>query len=256
MQKHITRVAGGGAATILFGVALLVTDIPKALEQADKSFAFIGKSLGFLNPPDHFVSMAWQHPWVVILAFSAAFAIGVGSSWGVEAIWRRFHGRKLEPPPVSAFGFDDGRDAGQQSEQSPVATLSMRVTRAPRHDVSLTEAALYAVTGKWGMIGGKEHFATNQERMTVGNRVADWLADFEQKASDGSVRVWGRPQENSTGPLVEIDALHWRTHEAFPISVALGEPQSRQRLSMSREGGYNDLRVNRAEFEREWPHAA
>lgn len=91
--------------------------------------------------------------------------------------------------------------------------------------------------------------------MTVGNQVAGWLPEFEQKASDGSVRVWGKPQENSSGPLVEIDALHWRTHEAFPISVALGEPQSRQRLSLSREGGYDDLRVNRAEFEREWPAA-
>ena len=70
-------------------------------------------------------------------------------------------------------------------------------------------------------------------------------------------QVWpeAKPQESSSGPLVEIDALHWRTHEAFPISVALGEPQSRQRLSLSREGGYDDLRVNRAEFEKEWPVA-
>ena len=140
------------------------------------------------------------------------------------------------------------------AEVKPTATLGIVATRQPAHDVSLTEAALFAVTGKWGLIGGKEHFSTNEERVTVGNQVADWLSDFEQKASDGSVRVWGRPQENQSGPIVEIDALHWRTHEAFPISVALGEPQSRQRLSMSKEGGFNELRVSKAEFERAWPH--
>lgn len=145
--------------------------------------------------------------------------------------------------------------ATQSVASNTSASLGLVVTRASAFDVSLTEAALYAVTGKWGLIGGKEHFATNKERVLIGNQVADWLAEFEQKASDGAVRVWGKPQENSSGPLVEIDALHWRTHEAYAISVALGEPKSRQRISMSREGGYDDLRVNRAEFEREWPHA-
>ena len=137
---------------------------------------------------------------------------------------------------------------------STTASIGIKVTRAPAFDVSLTEAALYAVTGRWGMIGGKEHFGTKEERAAVGNQVAAWLSDFEQRASNGDVRIWGRPQENSSGPIVEIDALHWRTHEAFPISVVLGEPQSRQRLSLSREGGYDDLRVNRAEFEEQWPH--
>ena len=247
MWKHIKRVVGGGAAIVVFGVALLVTDIPKTLDQMDKSFAFIAKSLGASSPPDHAVTSAWAHPWVVALVFLLVFGIGVFLSWAFERSWHYWVGGTADN-----LGSPSDAVSGQSNN---TVTLGMVVTRAPSHNVSLTEAALYAVTGNWGMIGGKEHFATNKERVTVGNQVADWLSDFEQKASDGSVRVWGRPQESQSGPIVEIDALHWRTHEAFPISVALGEPQSRQRLNLSKEGGFNDLRVNKAEFEREWPHA-
>lgn len=248
MQRHIKRVGGGLVAAIVFGSVLLMTDIPKALEQADRSFAFLGSSLGISNPPPHFVSDAWHHPWVVLLAFFFVFAVGVLLSWGIEAAWVGLWGKSprglaTAPPPI------------QMGQSSSVATLGIKVTRAPAFDVSLTEAALYAVTGKWGMIAGKEHFPTNQERVATGNKVADWLADFEQKASDGSVRVWGKPRGQTDCPLVEIDALHWRDHEAYPLSVATGEPTTRIRGIPANTDGFEDLRVNKAEFEREWPHA-
>ena len=246
MWKHIKRVGGGAVASVIFGVTLLVTDIPATLDQMDKSFAFIAKSLGSPTPPEHAVTSAWAHPWFVVLVFLLVFGIGVFLSWACERSWLYWKGG------ASEIGSPSAATIGQSNS---AATLGIVVTRATAHDVSLTEAALYAVTGKWGMIGGKEHFPTNEERVTIGNQVASWLSDFEQKASDGFARVWGRPQENQSEPITEIDALHWRTHEAFPISVVLGEPQSRQRVSMSREGGFDNLRVNKAEFEREWPHA-
>ena len=58
MWKHVKRIGGGFA--VMGGAAgvLLVTDIPAALEQADKSFAFIAKSLGRPSPPLHFISDA------------------------------------------------------------------------------------------------------------------------------------------------------------------------------------------------------
>ena len=133
-------------------------------------------------------------------------------------------------------------------------SLSMVVSHALAHDVSLSEAALYAVTGKWGMIAGKEHFPTNEERVAAGKGVANWLPDFEQRASDGKTKVWGRHYESQSSPIVEIDALHWRTHEAYPIGVVSGQPSTRQRGSLLKDGGYSDVRVNRVEFEREWPH--
>ena len=141
------------------------------------------------------------------------------------------------------------------AEVKPAATLGIVATRAPAHEVSLTEAALYAVTGKWGMIAGKEHFPTNEQRIAAGNGVANWLSDFEQKASDGKIRAWGKPLETPSSPFVEIDAMHWLTHEAYPIGVALGQPSTRQRGSLLKANGFTDIRVNRAEFEREWPHA-
>lgn len=87
MQKHIKRVVAGGSATVVLAVGLLVTDIPKALEQADKSFAFIAKSLVSSHPNEHFVTEAWGHPWAVIVLFMLAATLGVFFLWGAEAFW-------------------------------------------------------------------------------------------------------------------------------------------------------------------------
>ena len=228
MWRHIKRVGGGVVATIVLGVGLLMTDIPKTLDQMDKSFAFIAKSLGSSAPPEHAVTSAWAHPWFIALVFFLVFVIGVFLSWACERSWRYLTG--------------DAADTGPPASD-------------PAHDVSLTEAALYTVTGKWGMIAGKEHFPTNEQRIAAGNGVANWLSDFEQKASDGKVRAWGKPLETPSSPFVEIDAMQWRTHEAYPIGVALGQPSTRQRGNLLKGNGFTDIRVSRAEFEREWPHA-
>jgi hypothetical protein len=245
MQRHFSRVVKYGwlpAATL---VAVLVSDMDTAIANADKNTATILRNSNIANPPENAATYVWTHPLALLVAIALLFLVGALISWGIEAVWARLQGNPAQnasvtPPPV------------QPSQSSAVVTLGMKVTRAPQFDVALTEAALYAVTGNWGMIAGKEHFSTDQERVAAGNKVADWLADFEQKASDGSVRVWGKPRDQSDSPLVEIDALHWRDHEAFTLSVATGEPTTRLRGVPSSTDGFEDLRVNRAEFEREW----
>ena len=206
------------------------------------SFAAPRFVVGLGLPIDRWSSGAGRY---VGLHFSAETA-----TWGLTAIvfaallfFTRHRGEKhIHHLPI-------------QAETKPIATQGMKVTRAPQFDATLTEAALYAVAGQWGMMAGKEHFPTNKERAAAGDKVAHWLADFEQKASDGSVRVWGKPRGQSDSPLVEIDALHWRDHEAYPLSVATGEPTTRIRGIPANTDGFEDLRVNKAEFEREWPHA-
>ena len=245
--------------------ALMMAAATTAPTAVDSNIAAWLKLFGVHNPPPAFAT-SHADQWTFWLGLAVLLV-------GLVGVWEWFFVKPKSIPPIAhpnspyrkratdIAAEEIARAIGLARLMNPPgigsvgssASLQMKVTRAPAFDVSLTEAALYAVTGNWGMIGGKEHFATNKERVAVGNQVADWLSEFEQKASNGDVRVWGRPQENSSGPIVEIDALHWRTHEAFPISVALGEPQSRQRLSLSREGGYDDLRVNRAEFEEQWP---
>ncbi len=103
MQKHVKRVAGGLVATIAFGTVLLTTDIPKALEQADKSFAFITQSLGAPSPPMHAVTAAWGHPWVVVLVFVAVFVFGVLALSAGEAYLKRLFKPKPTPAPPPAI---------------------------------------------------------------------------------------------------------------------------------------------------------
>lgn len=113
MQKHIKRVGGGLVATAVFAVGLLVTDIPKTLEQMDRSFAFIAQGLGYGSPPRHFISDAWGHPWVILLAFVAVFALGVAVSSGIERLYGRFRARpptgpqplylSVTPPPPNGL---------------------------------------------------------------------------------------------------------------------------------------------------------
>lgn len=106
MWKHAKQIAGGSIVALGALGVLLVTDIPAALEQSDKSFAFIAKSLGHTDPPLHFVSEAWAQPWFVILILVALFAIGVLGSWAIEALWKKY---RTPPPsrPISAIRVDD-----------------------------------------------------------------------------------------------------------------------------------------------------
>ena len=237
MWKHVQRfvIVLGTIGVPLGGVSMWVAgnSIPKFIKDADGNFGTNLKWLGWRDPPQGLASSAADH-WIylggtVILALSLISLL-------VVFIWHHFAPTPKVHTPISA------------------ADLAV-ATRAPAHEVSLTEAALYAATGKWGMIAGKEHFSTNEQRIAAGNGVANWLSDFEQKASDGKVRAWGKPLETPSSPFVEIDAMHWRTHEAYPIGVALGQPSTRQRGSLLKGNGFTDIRVSRAEFEREWPHA-
>ena len=102
MQKHFKRVGGGILSICALGIGLLMTDIPTALEQADKSFLFMAKSFGYQNPPADFITTASSHPWVVIIFFAVVFFIGVGISWGVEFLWNKFTaGKALTASPFA-----------------------------------------------------------------------------------------------------------------------------------------------------------
>lgn len=136
------------------------------------------------------------------------------------------------------------------------STVEKEFIRAPQRDAPLTEGALYAVLGEWGLFGGIGHFASDKVQRSDGDRIVDWLPEFEQKARDGALHVWGRPRQFESALQEPIDPNHWTTHTVDFLATVMGEPRSRPRVTMSAEGGYGDLMVSKAEFESEWPHAA
>lgn len=93
MLKHLKRfgaitLTGLAAVGVLW--ALLITDIPKNLLQADQSFAFIAKTLGIQKPPANFVSEAWQNLWMMILGYLTVCALVTLVLVSLGWIWEKF----------------------------------------------------------------------------------------------------------------------------------------------------------------------
>lgn len=206
----------GGAAGVL-----LVTDIPAALEQADKSFAFIAKSLGRPSPPLHFISDAWAHPWFVVLVFALLFAFGVGLSWCWDALLERLsRTTKVDQTPEPA-----------------------KASASSGRDTSLSEALGYAAFGEWGK--------TYSEAMAAGLASSNGPLDrFRQLASEGALTTWGKRDGNSV--FSKVSPSHWRDHRLNLFELMKGTARS-ESLSSEAVSPIVDIMVNKAEFERQWP---
>lgn len=129
--------------------------------------------------------------------------------------------------------------------------------REPVRDKSLTEAAIYAVSGQWGFGASPDLFSKvpNDPRIAMTNRAMALMSEIQQRAYDGNLTIWGRPYDDSAAPLQVIPTSHWITHSLHDLGMAMGQPQTRKRDGLRMDGAYVDLMVSREEFEREWPHA-
>lgn len=183
-----------------------------------------------------------------------------GIKWDGRHWWRRWFreaDEQVASPRVREIVERHFHHVDPASEQIKFGDSGeAQIVRAPTRDKSLIEGALYAVMGQWGLAGGAGNFEPDPSvPRTAGDRIVDWIPDFEQRARDGDVTVWGRSRESSTAPLAPIDSTHWHSHTVDFLATVMGEPRSRRRGDLSAEGGYENLMVSSAQFEKEWPHA-
>lgn len=104
MQRHFGRVVRYGWLPTVTLVAVLVSDMPSAIKNADRNIHDILANLGVDDPPFHAASYVWQHPWSFILLWFLIFIVGALISCAGEWLWRKFRHSDEEgaaTPPVS-----------------------------------------------------------------------------------------------------------------------------------------------------------
>jgi hypothetical protein len=86
MQKHLGRVAKWGWLPLVAVTGALVSDMPAAIDHADKNIHDVLFNAGVSNPPQHLATWLWQHPLSWILIVAALFGVGGAISWGAERL--------------------------------------------------------------------------------------------------------------------------------------------------------------------------
>ena len=239
--------------------------IPKFIKDADGNFGTNLKWFGWHNPPAGLASAAADH-WVY-LGGAVLLVLSLGSLLGVF-VWDCIIpvGRTNSPQiPTEAVRqvvdmmqkasdwmrkFDDpvivSKEINAQANTS--MSLDMVVHRAADRDASLREALAYAAFGDWN------NRQIDQFETGDSDRYSDALARFHQLAADGILRIWGIPASYQTTTVYRpIDKTHWGYAALDFLDALGGKPFTRSKVVDGLT--YTDLRVNRAEFEREWPHA-
>lgn len=158
-------------------------------------------------------------------------------------------------PLATRDGLKEIADAVRQ-QHAPVAQRH-EASRLP-YDVDARSALLYAANRTWAPRPYNE--PVNSGTAAELQRVFDALDLFYASAShDGGLRVWGRT--SMTRPHKLVEPTHWQDWHIDYTAVFAdpdGEPLRtvpRDRLRLPSSPPYHDLRLNKAEVERVWPHS-
>lgn len=140
------------------------------------------------------------------------------------------------------------RGAGERANNNSMDYIQPGLARfvkgPPKRDVGLSEAIAYAELGEWG----RQFIAAAG---TSGMGVVAHLERFRQLAHDGELSVWGKRSER--GVFERIDQSHWIEYNVEWFDLLRDDPRTEDRQG-HRDGAFFSLMVNKAEFEREWPH--
>ncbi|MEO6607823.1 MAG: hypothetical protein ABIN69_05080 [Aestuariivirga sp.] len=111
-------------------------------------------------------------------------------------------------------------------------------------DVGLGEALAFIASGKWGKV-----YSTYLMAETVVRSASTAYDEIRQAAGDGTVQVWGKIDTH--GIYVKIDPDYWARNTINFMSLIEGEPKT-ELVSSNALVVYRELRVNRAQIERQW----
>jgi hypothetical protein len=122
--------------------------------------------------------------------------------------------------------------------------------KPPKRDSPLGAGIAYACLGTWEGTHELERLIKEEEATAT-------LKEFEQKAADGDLTVWGRDRDDDGHGLWHtihdrVPPSHWRTHWVEPASL-MGRARTADRPPNEDNERFYDLMVSKREFEREFP---
>lgn len=241
MRKHVRRfvIIFGAIGAQFGGLAMWLAgnSIPKFIKDADGNFGTNLKWLGWHSPPQNLASAASDH-WVylfglMLLILSLASLLGV-------FMWHRFA--------------PDGENRDRQNSEAALTQITP-VSRPPVRDTSLGSGLVYATTGSWDTPLIEAAMAEqNMDNFNYRKR------EFETAAADGVLTVWGKLRTMNLFADDHWDLIRpdfWQSNQVKWDNMILGDIARTENISLPNgtTDQYEAIMVNRAEFERRWPHA-
>lgn len=153
-------------------------------------------------------------------------------------------------PPKMARDAATAHQAAMAVRDKTVESLEAKAASYvnPTHDEGLSSAAAYVAGRAWQP--SIWDLGDDEPLLLLGGAIRQ-VAD---KALNGDLHIWGRANPQSRH--VKIPAEFWE-HGNIMIETMLNDP-NHPMITTTKYGAhtpprYHDLRINRAEFEREWP---
>lgn len=233
----------------LFG-AIVISAATVKPHDADTNIAAWLKAVGVHKPPAAFATShadQWAF-WLGLILLS----IGVFGlfEWAIPRVFSRAVRRvEMQPLVVVLRGYIDRHIHHKELAFQGKGTLTFdkKVERAADRDASLREGLAYAAFGDWNNRTNEQFESGDSDRFS------DALSRFHQLAADGALRSWGIPVSyQATSIYQPIPKDHWGYAAVNFLDSLREKPWSRSRVPSALD--YTDIRVNRAEFEREFPH--
>jgi hypothetical protein len=217
--QRILALVGSGLAGLLF--------VADALGRLSDIIQAPANALSFWQVISKMIASTSLMAWVVLLVSFACFVVATAGVW----------------VPFFATPRLASAPSGPTTRLSPIDPLLP-------YDVDARSALLYAANGSWTLrpddagLDGAEV-----------DRIYAALDKFYELASSGSLRVWGR--KDRTRPPMPVETTHWQDWHINYVTLFSrrdDDPIRTVPRDTLRGSPYFDLRLNKSEVERCWPH--
>lgn len=150
-----------------------------------------------------------------------------------------------------ALRVDESQVRNEWPQKSPTAARS--ATQIPKRDATLASGLVYALTGSWDSpVLDTLLSEANVDGFNYRKR------EFERDAKAGKLTIWGRERLMDVFSGDDWDLIEpefWESNRVSWDNMILGDTaKTESRSGFGNADQYEDLMINRAEFEERWPN--
>lgn len=205
------------------------------------------------------IGVAAQAPLLVVIV-AALVAAAAAATFAVKVQTFLANRRQVRLQQSSENGASSALDGLERLTQAisegipirhdPIGDMFRRMADRPppppRRDVSLGEAILYVLRGRWGLdFSGFDPHKDSYDLETI-----KW--QFEERAEDGRVQVWGSDSWVE-GRYTKVEPSEWKHLKIECQSLIEGRPRTTSKSDISPLEPHYNLMVNKAQIEEQFP---